>query len=100
MRRVAIVVIVSAGLLLTVGIASAEHRRHGGYCAPPRPVPHHTYRHHHVPRAVPYHYRHHGHHPYHGVHRHYVPTCAPYVGGYPSYNFGYHGSNFSLHFGF
>jgi hypothetical protein len=98
MRRLAMVFIVLAGLLLTAGIASASHpHRHYGYRPAPRPVPHSVYRHGRVPYVVPHHHRH---YPYYQPYR-YHGRGPVYVQPYRhSYGFGYSRPGVSLYFGF
>jgi hypothetical protein len=93
MRRLALVFVVLAGLLLTSSVASANHGHRRVYV--PAPVPHAVYRHAPVPYVVPHHhYRHYPSYRYH----HYRPV-VPYYYGYP-YMHGYGRPGVSLHFGF
>jgi hypothetical protein len=97
MRRVALVLVVFSGLLLTAGIASA----HPPHYRPAPTVRHHGYGHHphHYGR---HHYGHHRHHysPYVVPRHHYYTPYHPY--GHYSYppHVGYHSSGFSLYLGF
>lgn len=97
MRRLAMVLIVLGGLLLTSSVASAKHRRPRVYVPVPRAVPHAVYRHPHVPYAAPHHHRYIRPHNYPGRIPFYVPPYQHHR-HYP--HFGYGGSGFSLYLGF
>jgi hypothetical protein len=105
MRRLSMILVVFAGLLVTASVASAHPCGPVGYVPVPRHVPHAVYRHGYMPHMPHrHHYRHYHQHRHH--HRHYRPSVR-----YPSWgpghipyhhrhHFGSGGRGFSIYLGF
>ncbi len=98
MRRISMILVVFAGLLVTASVAFAHPRGPVGYGPVPRHVPHAVYRHGYVPHI------HHGHHHRHH-HGHYrppvrYPSWGPAYVPHHHHHFGSRGRGFSIYLGF
>jgi hypothetical protein len=100
MRRLAMVLVVLSGLLLTSNVASANHRRARVYVPAPARAPHVVYGHPYAPYAAPYHHRYIRPHNYPGRVPFYVPPYRHHHHYHHHPHWGYGGPGVSLYWGF